>query len=68
MLTDVCLLCGQVDKMEKQKVLQTAIRNNIAKEHQREILNQVDEARNRMRCVPNQPVKRARGIVTEHEA
>jgi hypothetical protein len=42
--------------MEKQKVLQTAIRNNIAKEHQREILNQVDEARNKMRCVPHDPV------------
>jgi len=56
MLTDVWRLYEQVDAMEKQKVLQTAIRNNIAKEHQREILNQVDEARNKMRCVPSQRV------------
>lgn len=29
--------------------MQAAIRKNIAKEHQREILSQIDEARNKMR-------------------
>ena len=39
----------EVEKMEKQKVLEAAIRKNIAKEHQREVLEQIDEARGRMR-------------------
>jgi hypothetical protein len=33
--------------MDKQNVLQAAIRKNIAKEHQNEILGQIDEARNK---------------------
>jgi len=39
----------EVVKMDKQNVIQAAIRKNIAKEHQREILMQVDEVRNKMR-------------------
>merc|ERR1719409_1521185 len=39
----------EVSKMDQQNVLQAAIRKNIAKEHQREILSQIDEARNKMR-------------------
>jgi hypothetical protein len=39
----------EVQRMDKQNVLQTAIRKNIAKEHQNEILGQIDEARNKMR-------------------
>lgn len=42
-------MMDEVVKMDKQNVLQAAIRKNIAKEHQREILGQVDEARNKMR-------------------
>jgi len=42
-------MMDEVVKMDKQNVLQAAIRKNIAKEHQNEILGQIDEARNKMR-------------------
>ena len=40
--------------MDKQNVLQAAIRKNIAKEHQNEILGQIDEARNKARILKQQ--------------
>ena len=42
-------MMSEVSKMDEQNVIQAAIRKNIAKEHQREILSQIDEARSKMR-------------------